>query len=165
MATAPAPASAFVWRAARMLSGLWWGGTTALAFVAVPMLFASLGSPALAGPVAAKLFTVVCVATVVIATLLLVFLMKFRHSALVQSEQFAIYLLILALVAALVQQGWVAGQIVGARASGGNLALWHGLGSALVLLQWACAVTVAWWFSRPEPATAVQHPQHPPTPR
>ena len=44
-------------RPAIMLAALWWGGLSALAFVAVPMLFATLDGPALAGPVAARLFT------------------------------------------------------------------------------------------------------------
>ena len=39
-----------------LLAALWWGGITGLSFVAVPTLFAKLGSPAVAGPVAAQLF-------------------------------------------------------------------------------------------------------------
>jgi len=39
------------------LAALWWGGITALSFVAVPALFAKLGDPAVAGPVAAQLFS------------------------------------------------------------------------------------------------------------
>jgi hypothetical protein len=38
------------------LAALWWGGLSALSFVAVPTLFAQLGAP-VAGPVAAKLFS------------------------------------------------------------------------------------------------------------
>ncbi|MEN9844496.1 MAG: hypothetical protein RLZZ612_2325, partial [Pseudomonadota bacterium] len=46
-------------RAMLMLAALWWGGISGIAFVAVPALFAQLGSPAVAGPVAAWLFGVV----------------------------------------------------------------------------------------------------------
>jgi hypothetical protein len=38
----------------------------------------------------------------------------------------------------------VAPRIVSARATGGSLALWHGLGSALFLGQWLCATLVLW---------------------
>ncbi len=152
----PSPASPVgrapaAWCWARLLAGLWWGGVTALAFVAVPMLFARLGSPALAGPVAASLFSVVCWLTAVSAGGLLFFLMKYCPLPLYPYRKFAIKMLILALVAAVLQQGVVAAQIVGARASGGNLALWHGLGSLLVGVQWACAVATAWWLNRGGP--------------
>jgi hypothetical protein len=40
-----------------------------------------------------------------------------------------------------------------ARATGGNLKLWHGLGSALVLLQWLAATCVAWDMTR-QPVTS-----------
>jgi hypothetical protein len=46
-------------RLAVMVATLWWGMLTGLAFVAVPSLFAKLGNPAVAGPVAAWLFAVV----------------------------------------------------------------------------------------------------------
>ena len=39
-----------------MLAALWWGSLTALGFLVVPMLFANLPTPAMAGGMAAKLF-------------------------------------------------------------------------------------------------------------
>lgn len=138
-------------RLARMLAGLWWGAITALAFVAVPMLFARLGSPAVAGPVAASLFSVVGLLSVVCAVGLGIYFKLFCHPALARYRKFTAVLLMLAGMAALLQGLWVAPQIVGARANGGNLALWHGLGSALVLLQWCSAVAVAWGLSRQSP--------------
>ena len=42
-----------------LLAALWWGGITGLSFVAVPTLFAKLGSPAVAGPVAPQQVAVV----------------------------------------------------------------------------------------------------------
>ncbi|MBA4257164.1 MAG: DUF4149 domain-containing protein [Polaromonas sp.] len=135
-------------RIAVMVAALWWGAITALAFVAVPMLFARLGSPAQAGPVAAALFEVVCQVTWGAAALLLVFYVRFRPSPLDSKAVPAIILLILAAMSAVVQAGWVAPQIVTARASGGNLQLWHSLGSALVLVQWAAAGVSLWWLTR-----------------
>ena len=42
-----------------LLAALWWGALSGISFVAVPLMFAKLG-PALAGPVAAKLFSAQC---------------------------------------------------------------------------------------------------------
>jgi hypothetical protein len=50
------------------------------------------------------------------------------------------------LLALLVEFG-VAAQIVNARASVGNLRLWHGLGSAMYLGQWLCAGLALWRLS------------------
>ena len=41
-----------------LLAALWWGGLSALSFVAVPLAFAHFGNPALAGPYAARLFQI-----------------------------------------------------------------------------------------------------------
>ena len=54
-----------------LVAALWWGGTATLAFVAVPTLFAHFGNPAVAGPAAAKLFTVVAWLVVVCGLALL----------------------------------------------------------------------------------------------
>jgi len=58
-------------------------------------------------------------------------------------------LVLLAMLLAMVQEFGVAHKIVTARASGGNLALWHGIGSLMVLGQWLCAGGVLWRLSRP----------------
>jgi hypothetical protein len=59
-------------------------------------------------------------------------------------ELAALIFSVLAVVAAVVQDTWVAHQIVTARAAGGNLKFWHGLGSGLVLLQWLAATCALW---------------------
>jgi hypothetical protein len=136
------------WRLATLWAGLWWGAITALAFVAVPLLFAKLGSPAVAGPVAAALFSVVCKLTLLSAAILLVFFKRFRPLPLdakaFPAPVLSVVLLAVAACAALLQDFWVAHQIITARATGGNLPLWHGLGSVLVLVQWLCAGAVLW---------------------
>ncbi len=131
-------------RLATVLAALWWGATTGLAFVAVPMLFARLGSPAVAGPVAAALFTVVCQLTWFCAAALFVFYMTYRPLALYYSGFVAIVLLALAVLAAVAQAAWVAPHIVSARATGGSVRLWHTLGSVLVLVQWLVAGATLW---------------------
>ena len=54
---------------------------------------------------------------------------------------------VLAMILALLQEFGVAQRIVTARASGGDLRLWHGLGSLMVLGQWVCAGVLLWRFS------------------
>jgi hypothetical protein len=120
------------------ISAAWVMSLTTLGFFVVPMLFANLQSPAIAGGMAARLFTVQTAISVVCA---LALLMTFR------SEKFApnthvipnCTLLALggALLALLVEFG-VSPHIL----ARDNLALWHGLGSAMYFAQWVCALVV-----------------------
>lgn len=135
-------------RWAVLLAALWWGGLTGLSFVAVPTLFASLGSPALAGPVAAKLFSVQCWAGLVLGLGLLL-LLRPPHGRPDAHTLTTLGLVLAAMLLALVQEFGVAHNIVTARASGGNLRLWHSIGSVMVLAQWACAGAVLWRLSGP----------------
>jgi hypothetical protein len=129
-----------------LLAALWWGGITALSFLAVPLLFASLGSPAAAGPVAARIFSLQCWAGLVLGLALLLLLRRWRgESAAVAPEALTIMgFVLLAMLLALMQEFGVAQNIVTARATGGNLRLWHGVGTAMVLGQWLCAGAVLW---------------------
>ncbi len=52
-----------------------------------------------------------------------------------------------AMLLALVQEFGVAQKIVTARATGGDLRLWHGLGTLMVLGQWICSGAVLWRMS------------------
>ncbi|MDD3784861.1 MAG: DUF4149 domain-containing protein [Hydrogenophaga sp.] len=148
-------------RLALFLAALWWGGISGLSFLAVPTLFAQLGSPAVAGPVAARLFSLQCYAGLLIGMALLVLLRRERgaaveHGATPTPEDLAraqqvlatMGFVLLGMMLALVQEFGVAHQIVTARASGGNLRLWHGLGSVLVFGQWLCAGAILWRLSR-----------------
>jgi F0F1-type ATP synthase assembly protein I len=132
-----------------LLAALWWGGLTALSFVAVPMAFAVLGNPALAGPYAAKLFQVQAWASVAIALLILLWgRLQRLQSAEVTARWVLLPWLLLAALAALVQEHGVAERILTARSMGADLRFWHTLGSALVVLQWLCAWRVLWWFAQ-----------------
>ena len=62
-----------------LLAALWWGGTTALAFVAVPVLFMHFDTPAVAGAAAAKLFAAQSVLTVVLTVAALVLILASRQ--------------------------------------------------------------------------------------
>lgn len=152
-------------RLALFLAALWWGGISALSFVAVPTLFAHLGSPAVAGPVAAKLFSIQCQAGLVIGVLLLLVLRSGRGRSAVSNPDCGarkgadlasmhrnlatMGFVLLAMMLALLQEFGVAQKIVTARATGGDLRLWHGVGSALVLGQWLSAAAVLWRLSSP----------------
>ena len=60
-------------------AALWWGSLSAIGFVAVPMLFANLPAPALAGFMAAKLFAAQTWISIACCALLLVF-SKRKHA-------------------------------------------------------------------------------------
>ena len=136
-------------RAAVFLAALWWGSLSGLGFVVVPLLFKHLGSPAEAGAMAAKLFS--AQTWVSVACTMLLLLMLNRKDALptdsnTELRKVTAWAVAGLLLALLVEFG-VAAQIVNARASGGNLRLWHGLGSAMYLGQWLCAGLALWRLS------------------
>lgn len=145
-------------RLSLLVAALWWGGISALSFVAVPTLFALLGSPAVAGPVAAKLFSLQCWAGLLLGTILALILRRQRSvlAAQVSPESLAalkgllitLALVLVALLLAMVQEFGVAQKIVSARASGGNLRVWHGLGTLMVLGQWLCTGAVLWRLAK-----------------
>jgi hypothetical protein len=54
-----------------LLAALWWGSLTTIGFLVVPLLFAHLPSPAMAGGMAARLFAAQTWVTVVCCVLLL----------------------------------------------------------------------------------------------
>jgi hypothetical protein len=142
-------------RVSVLVAALWWGGITALSFLAVPVLFAQLGSPAVAGPVAAKLFSLQCYAGLLLGLVLLVILRRGNeHGGPPDGATLTtLGIVLFGMLLALLQEFGVAQNIVSARASGGNLRLWHGVGSAMVLGQWLCAGAVLWRLSRASSAT------------
>ena len=89
-------------------------------------------------------FWVAAVATVVCAVVLL---MAVRHRGSYRVLPWVVGGLLLALV-----QQWGVAPRIEARE---NLALWHGVGTALLALQWVCAALCLWRFARaacaPEP--------------
>lgn len=129
------------------LAALWWGGMSAVSFVVVPTLFARLG-PELAGPLAAHLFSMQSAGVVVVGLALLLWLRQQRRRLEAQDIgplMVTMSGVLLAMLAALLQEYAVAERIVSARSTGGDLRLWHSLGTALVFVQWLCG---AWVFKR-----------------
>ena len=128
-------------RAPLLLAALWWGALSALSFIAVPLAFAHFGAPALAGPYAARLFQWQCWLSLG-CSLLLLFGLRTQE----QARRWLPWLLLAAL-AALLQEFGIAPRILGARAAGESVALWHRIGTALVLAQWAGALRMLWLLS------------------
>ena len=141
-----------------MVAALWWGSLTGLGFVVVPMLFANLGAPAVAGAMAAKLFTAQTWLSTGCAMLLLLVLNKKDDAALAQHARAAMKFIVAGLLLALLVEFGIAPRIVSARADGGNLKLWHGLGTAFYVVQWLCAGMTLWRLARAEPASLLGQP-------
>jgi hypothetical protein len=120
---------------------LLFGGTTTLSFVAVPMLFAYLGDPSLAGGLAAKFFAIQNLFAI---TLALSVLAVMRRQLTFKTRKAWIGLALVAITS----YGLVAPLIVSARAAGGNLALWHAIGSVLMLAQWALSAYLTLGLAR-----------------
>jgi hypothetical protein len=120
------------------LAGLWWGSLTTLGFFVVPMLFAKLPSPAMAGNMAAQLFTVQTgISAVCGIGLLLVFRLN-QPAAQAELARLAIIFVAAGLFLALLVEFGVSPQIVARE----NMALWHRVGSLMYLGQWVCSAIV-----------------------
>ena len=126
-------------RVARFAAALWWGSLTALGFVAVPLLFRHLPTPAMAGNMAAQLFTAQTWVSVACAAVLL---LVYKNEAATQDgrARAALFLIVFGMLMALLVEFGAAPHI---RARD-NLALWHGLGTGMYALQWLCAAAVLW---------------------
>ncbi len=120
------------------LGAAWVMSLSTLGFLVVPMLFANLPSPAIAGGMAARLFAA---QTVISVLCVLVMLMTFRSEKLAPVATVIPSCTVLALAGAmlalLVEFG-VSPHIV----ARDNLALWHGLGTVMYFSQWVCALMV-----------------------
>jgi hypothetical protein len=130
-----------------LLAALWWGSLSALGFLVVPLLFMHMPSPAAAGAMAAKLFTAQTWLSIACTFFLLLFLKGKEASAITQQSQAAMKFVVAGLFLAVLVEFGVAPNIVSARATGGDLRFWHGLGSAMYLLHWICAGITLWGLS------------------
>jgi hypothetical protein len=119
-------------------AALWWGSLSCVGFLVVPLLFARLPTPALAGNTAAVLFSALTWVSVVCGMLLL---MLARGGASQPPPPWAgrvSALVVAGLLMALLSEFAVAPRIV----ARDNLALWHSVGTGLYLLQWVSATLV-----------------------
>lgn len=127
-------------------AALWWGSLTTTGFLVVPLLFVHLPTPAMAGAMAARLFTAQTWVTVVCALLLLLAARPRAGEAEVGALQVVRLFVIGGLLLALLAEFAVAPRIV----ARDNLALWHRVGSAMYVLQWICAAITFRRLGRPQ---------------
>ncbi|NMM09236.1 MAG: DUF4149 domain-containing protein [Polaromonas sp.] len=131
-----------------LAASLWWGSLTGLGFVVVPLLFLHLESPAAAGAMAAKLFTAQTWLSTACAMLILLVFNKRDDETIAPYAATVMKFVVVGLLLTLLVEFGVAPRIVNARAEGGDLRLWHGLGSAMYLGQWFCAGFALWHLIR-----------------
>ncbi len=161
-------------RIALLAAALWWGSLSTLGFLVVPMLFAQLGNPPTAGAMAAKLFSAQTGVSLCMGLLMLMALQPSAGVAQaadsnsqsagkpesktavtpVNTALAAMFLIVSGMLLALLVEFAVAPRIVSARATGGNLRLWHGLGTAMYVGQWLCALLLLWRQSKAPSAPA-----------
>ena len=127
-------------RVAPFAAALWWGSLTAVGFMVVPLLFKFLPTPAMAGHMAARLFTAQTWVSVACGVVLLLVSRSNRPSALSGRAQAALGFIVLGMLLALLIEFAVAPRIVARE----NLRLWHGAGSVMYVVQWLCAAAVLW---------------------
>lgn len=120
------------------LAAVWAISLTTLGFFVVPMLFVHLPTPAMAGAMAAKLFTVQTWISVASGMLLLAIFRSNKPLAPVDTVQAATLFVVTGVLLALLVEFAVAPHIV----ARDNLALWHRVGSAMYFAQWVCALVV-----------------------
>jgi hypothetical protein len=127
-------------RLAVWLAALWWGSLSTIGFLVVPLLFADLPQKALAGGMAARLFTAQTWVSCVCALLILALSRSNRASASVFAARDAMLFIIGGMLLALLSEYAVSPHIVARE----DLRFWHGVGSAMYGLQWVCAAATFW---------------------
>ena len=127
-------------RVAPFAAALWWGSLTAVGFMVVPLLFKFLPTPAMAGHMAARLFTAQTWVSVACGVVLLLVSRSDRPPAQAGRAQAALVFIVLGMLLALLIEFAVAPRIVARE----NLRLWHGAGSVMYAVQWLCSAVVLW---------------------
>jgi hypothetical protein len=130
------------------LAALWWGSLTTLGFMVVPMLFVHLETPAMAGQMAAKLFSAQTWLAMFCGIVLLAAAKRDNIDHPHTPSPWVMAGMLLALLIELAVKPHIMAR--------DNMALWHNLGSAFYVLQWGCAGKVLWAMSsaKSEPAAA-----------
>ena len=127
-------------------AALWWGSLSVTGFLAVPTLFASLPTPALAGSVAALLVSAQGWVGVACGVLLLFMARAQEGRSGMDWRGGAVLFVLAGLLLALLSEFAVAPRILARE----NLRLWHGLGTGMYAVQWLCAGIVLWKVTAPE---------------
>ena len=134
-----------------LLAALWWGSLGAIGFLAVPLLFVYLPTPAMAGSMAARLFAAQTWVSVVCCVLLLLVSRPKGDVTLYPWARAATVFIVAGLLLALLVQFGVAPRIVARQ----DLRLWHSVGTLMYALQWGCALATLWHTLRAPAAAPV----------
>jgi hypothetical protein len=118
------------------LAALWWGSLCAVGCMVVPMLFVHLETPAIAGQMAAKLFTAQSWLSLVCGLLLLLATKRLNQDQTHTPSPWVIGGMLCALLIEVAVKPHIVAR--------DNMALWHNLGTALYLAQCLCAGKTLW---------------------
>ncbi len=127
-------------RLALFAAALWWGSLTAVGAWVVPLLFANLPSPAMAGGMAAKLFSAQTWVALGSGLVLLMVIRGREESVSMDAMGGVLMLVVTGMLLALLVEFGVAPKIMARQ----DLKLWHSVGSVMFALQWVCAGAVLW---------------------
>ena len=120
------------------VAAVWWGSLSTLGLFVVPMLFMHLPSPAMAGNMAAKLFSAQAAISTGCGLVLLMLFRSNKPLAPVDTAQSATLVVVGGVLMALLVEFGVSPRIIARE----NLALWHGVGMGMHVVQWVCAAVV-----------------------
>jgi hypothetical protein len=126
------------------VAALWWASLSTIGFLVVPLLFMHLPTPAMAGAMAAKLFTAQTWVSVICGLFLLLLSRADQFAEHDSRLKPAVLFIMGGMLLALLVELAVAPRIVARE----NLALWHRIGSVMYLLQWLCAGATLWKVSK-----------------
>ena len=129
------------------VAALWWSSLGLIGLVVVPLLFARLPTPAMAGHMAGGLFQAQSWISL-LCGLVLLLSGQSRRLTLPTLRSPAVFMCITAgMLLAFLSEFAVAPHIVARE----NLRLWHGIGSAMFALQFLFASLVFWKLTPPAP--------------
>ena len=120
------------------VAALWCCSLGLIGFLVVPLLFANLPTPAIAGSMAAKLFQAQTWLSLLCGVILLVSTRSKRMSVVLAPE--VLLSVMGGMLLALLSEFAITPHIV----ARDNLRLWHSIGSIMFVLQWVCATLVFW---------------------
>jgi len=128
-----------------IVAASWWGSLTTIGFLVVPLLFQNLPTPAMAGGMAAHLFTAQTWVSIACSLLLLMLSAPDRATGEARQAPSTVMFIVLGLLMALLVEFGIAPRIV----ARDNLKLWHAVGSSMYMVQWVCTGLVLWRLTGP----------------
>jgi uncharacterized membrane protein len=120
------------------IAAAWWGSLSTIGFLVVPLLFGHLPTPAMAGAMAAHLFSAQAAVSTLCGLALLLIFRSNKLQSLANTAQEATLFVVMGVLLALLVEFGVSPHIM----ARDNLKLWHNVGSGMFLLQWICAAVV-----------------------